>query len=241
MRAALFPRTWTRSRILSRQSGSEHRPRKQVSLSAALAPASANSPLPAVAPRTGERDPLVMTRPTDDGVALPRCLWQLRGWWHARVPTERKFFLSLPLSLSSPVSRWPPLLASHAELSRGEPPRNPKRRDEEKDRDEIRCDLLAWRLAARWHLNGQLTCPRRSTANVLPLCPGLVASRLPRLPSSTWNPSAWRWSFAEYNASYIGCPSLKHRLPPSSTIPFKPTRPPLSFSLSRFYEDTPLS
>lgn len=64
----------------------------------------------AAAPRGVPEDgsSLVMTRPTDDGVALPRCLWHCADDDTREYPPGGSSF-SLPSSLPSP-------LASHAEL-----------------------------------------------------------------------------------------------------------------------------
>lgn len=188
----VFLRTWTRGGLsFSRRSGSEHRPRKQVSLSGPLVLLARNSlPLPAGSPWTGER---IRSRWLDPLTTESRChgVCDTGANDDTREYPPRGSSFSLSLSLAR-LSHWPSL-ASHARstLAREEPTRVPEAENERRVAVSSR-DAFRRRVSRGWHLNGQL--PKRKRAGrQLPLCPGLVASRLPRLPSSTWDPSAWRW------------------------------------------------
>ena len=248
MRAALFPRTWTRCGLSFRVSQDRNIVHaNRFPFRRCLSCQLLYFPLPAVSPRTTASGSLVMTRPTDDGVALPRCLWHCADDDTREYPPRGSSF---SLSLSLFLSFSPSPLASLSLAFFSSPPtrgvllwRTSVEAEADGRRERETWYVVVHTRATRspsWDEQAwtpeQANYERGSAGNLLLLCPGLVASRLPRLPSSTWNSSAWRrvGSFAEYNASYIGCPSLKHRLPPSSTIPFKPTRLAVSFSLSLF-------
>lgn len=149
-------------------------------------PAKRELPLPAVSSWTGRADPLAMTRPTDDGAALPRCLWHCADDDTREYPPGGSSF-----SRPSPVSRWghSPRLPRGA-LSRGEPPRRTPKRTEGPRERETSPSRFTPRVSRDGTWTGWPIAEEEAQAAYYQAVPrpGLVASGLPRLPSKHLGP-----------------------------------------------------